>query len=163
MIQARTDENGTFRIAGLPPGIYYIAAQQSEESTWIHQQFRMIRKLIYAQSYYPGVSQLGSATPIDLKAAQEVEANFSLTAESTYNIAGTVGDADQISSGKPSRGKQAKISILCRMSLHQMASSKQSFPLAHSPSVDMRRQVRRYRLAALRSLSVPILQMFQLR
>lgn len=96
MVEARTDDNGTFRVADLAPAIYYIAVQQSQESTWIPSAIPNGRKLIYAQSFYPGVSQLGSATPIELKAGQEVEADFSLNAESTYSVAGTVGDTDQI-------------------------------------------------------------------
>jgi hypothetical protein len=99
MVRAQTDENGSFRIAGLPPAIYYIATEQSREATWIPSAIPNGRKQTYAQSFYPGVAQLGVASPIELGAGQEAEANFSLTAEPTYKINGALSGPDEISSG----------------------------------------------------------------
>ncbi|HEX3738196.1 MAG TPA: carboxypeptidase-like regulatory domain-containing protein [Terriglobales bacterium] len=99
MMSAKTDDSGSFRIAGLPPAIYYVAAEQSQEPTWMPSAIPNGRKQIYAQSYYPGVSQLGIASPIELGAGEEVEANFLLVGEPTYIVAGTLSGPDEISAG----------------------------------------------------------------
>jgi len=99
MVQSQTDENGAFRIAGLPPSIYFIATEQSREPIWMPSAVPNARRQVYAQSFYPGVTQLSMASPIDLGAGQEVEADFSLTAEMTYKVAGVFSAPDEISSG----------------------------------------------------------------
>ena len=90
MASAQTDENGDFRIAGLPPSIYFIATEQSREPIWMPSAVPSSRWQVYAQSFYPGVTELSMASPINLGAGQEVEADFSLTAETTYKVAGAL-------------------------------------------------------------------------
>ncbi|HXF12831.1 MAG TPA: carboxypeptidase-like regulatory domain-containing protein [Terriglobales bacterium] len=99
MVQSLTDENGAFRIAGLPPSIYFIATEQSREPIWMPSAVPSARRQVYAQSFYPGVTQLSMASPINLGGGQEVEADFSLTAEMTYKVAGALSTPDEISSG----------------------------------------------------------------
>ncbi len=96
---AQTDENGNFRIAGLPQATYVVATEQSREPVWMPSPIPNSRMQVYAQSFYPGVSQLSIASPIDLAAGQEVETDFSLTAEPTYKVAGALAGLEEISSG----------------------------------------------------------------
>lgn len=88
--QARTDDQGEFRIAGLQSGSYYVAVDQSAETTLSQRGVPNAREQIFAKVYYPGVSDLSAATPIDLSAGREAEVNFSLSAEPMYRVSGSV-------------------------------------------------------------------------
>jgi len=88
--QGHTNEDGEFRIAGLPPAKYYISVDQSQETTLSQRGVQNPREQSYAQSFYPGVSDLGGAAVLELAAGREVEANFTLAAEPIYQIGGGV-------------------------------------------------------------------------
>lgn len=89
---ATTDDLGQFRIAGMPPGSYYVVASSTE--TW-----RTDRKetLGYASTYFPGgpidFAQLVTLAP----SQQRTDLDFSLHASRTGRIAGRV----QTESGQP--------------------------------------------------------------
>jgi hypothetical protein len=86
---ARSHEDGKFRIANLLPGTYYLEAgpARDESRLVVHDEKP---KTGYSSLYYPGVPDLPSASPIQLRAGQQVEADFSLPAVPVYNISGTV-------------------------------------------------------------------------
>jgi Carboxypeptidase regulatory-like domain len=88
--QASTDENGDFRIYGLPADTYYLAVGQSQEATLAQIGIPNAREQTYAQVFYPGVSNQSAAAPIELHAGEKVEADFELTAEPLYQVAGIV-------------------------------------------------------------------------
>jgi hypothetical protein len=88
--QGNTNEEGEFRIAGLPPGKYYISVDQNQQTTLSKRGVQNPREQTYAQSYYPGVSDLGGAAVLELAAGREVEANFTLAPEPMYEIGGSV-------------------------------------------------------------------------
>jgi hypothetical protein len=88
--QAATDEDGDFRIPGLPAGTYYVAVDQSQETTLGQRGIANAREQIYARVFYPGVPEFGAATPLELSAGREVEANFSLAPEPVYHVSGGV-------------------------------------------------------------------------
>jgi hypothetical protein len=96
--QSQTLEDGSYRIADVPPGTYYLAVDQSHETTLSQPGVSNPREQGYAQVFYPGVTELGTAAPIELRGGQEVEANFALTAEPFYRIAGFVTGQDQLPS-----------------------------------------------------------------
>jgi hypothetical protein len=89
---ATTDDLGQFRIAGLPPGSYYVVASSTE--TW-----RTDRKETfgYASTYFPGgsidLAQLVTLAP----SQQRTDLDFSLHASRTGRISGRV----QTESGQP--------------------------------------------------------------
>jgi hypothetical protein len=87
-IQTPTNEDGEFRIAGLPAGTYYIAVNQSSVTTPAQQGVPNSREQVYAKVLYPGVSDFSAATPLEVTPGREVEANFSLTAEPVYAVSG---------------------------------------------------------------------------
>jgi len=85
----QTDEDGKFRIANLMPGTYYLAAGPS----WEHNQLLPGGggpKTGYSNSYYPGVSDLASASPIRLAAGQQAQADLSLNTSPLFHVNGTV-------------------------------------------------------------------------
>jgi Carboxypeptidase regulatory-like domain len=82
---ATPDEEGNFRISGLLPGIYYVAVGPSTSMLRIDTQASG-----YSEVFYPGVSDIGSATPFDLPAGQQVEADFSLKREPVFQVSGTI-------------------------------------------------------------------------
>lgn len=87
----RTDEDGGFRIAGLPPGRYYVAVKATNIG----------RRVLGAQTptnnetyplvvYYPTATDAASAGEIDLHAGQQVEVPFSLKTQPGFKVAGVV-------------------------------------------------------------------------
>jgi Carboxypeptidase regulatory-like domain len=84
---ATPDEDGDFRISGLLPGTYYIAAgpNASLSSLGINTQASG-----YSEVFYPGVSDIASAEPFELAAGQQVEADFSLKPERVFQVSGTI-------------------------------------------------------------------------
>jgi hypothetical protein len=86
---AQTDEDGRFRIANLLPGTYYLEAgpARDESRLAVHDEQP---KTGYPSLYYPGAPDLASASPIQLGAGQQVEADISLPAVPVYQVSGTV-------------------------------------------------------------------------
>ena len=97
--QAFTDENGDYRIANLPADFYRVAIDQSRETTLSQPGVPNAREQGYATVFYPGVSELSAAAPLELQAGQEVRANFTLTAEPIFQISGGVNSHGDIPSG----------------------------------------------------------------
>lgn len=97
--QALTDENGDFRVANLPAATYHVAVDQSQETTLSQPGIPNAREQGYAEVFYPGVSELSAAAPLELHAGQEVEADFTLTAEPIYQVSGVVNRHEDLPSG----------------------------------------------------------------
>jgi len=92
----RTDEDGLFRIAGLRSGRYFVSVAAGDagrrvlgaRSSNVIQAYPLV-------SYFPGVTDIASATPIDLVAGQRMHAPFSLAQATAFKLAGTItGMAD---------------------------------------------------------------------
>lgn len=94
--QAQTDENGDFRISSLPAGTYYIAVDQSQETTLSQRGLPNARQQGYAKVFYPGVSEFSVATPLELRPGREVEANLALAAEPIYQVSGGVSTQESL-------------------------------------------------------------------
>ena len=84
-----SDEDGHFRFANLMPGTYYLAAGPSYVETRLLPAGEK-PKAGFPSVYYPGVSDLASASPIQLTAGQQSQADFSLSAVPVYQLAGSV-------------------------------------------------------------------------
>ncbi len=87
---ASTDEDGYFRFAGLRPGSYYVSAAPFTPVVDTTLDAEQPPKSGYAGVYYPGVPDLASASPIQLVAGQQAEANLSLSQVPVYAVSGTV-------------------------------------------------------------------------
>jgi hypothetical protein len=96
--QATTDDNGNFRIAGLPADTYYLQVAQNQETTLSRRGVPNPREQGYAAFFYPGVADSSSATPIEVTGGREVEANFSIAAEPLYEVSGIVSAQENLNS-----------------------------------------------------------------
>jgi len=92
--QTATDENGNFRIAGLPANTYYLQVAQNQQTTLSRRGVPNPREQSYAEVFYPGVADFNSATPIQLTGGREVEVNFSIAAEPLYEVSGMVSSQE---------------------------------------------------------------------
>jgi hypothetical protein len=97
--QARTNEDGEFRVVGLQAGTYCVAVDQSSVTTLSQKGVPNAREQIFAKVVYPGVSDLASATPIEIVPGREVEANFTLSPEPMYQVSGTLTGASNMVTG----------------------------------------------------------------
>ena len=86
---AESDEDGLFRFAGLKPGTYYLSAGPREGELQLMPEGEK-QKSGFAHVYYPGVPDFAAASPIQLGAGQQMEADFSLSAVPVYQLAGMV-------------------------------------------------------------------------
>jgi hypothetical protein len=83
---AITNEDGEFRVAELPPGAYYVLAEDARPV-----MPRMTEaNVAYPPTYYPGVPDLSSAAAINVQGAQVVRLDFRMRAQPVYEISGTV-------------------------------------------------------------------------
>jgi hypothetical protein len=96
--QTTTDDNGNFRIAGLPADTYYLQIAQNQETTLSRRGVPNPREQSYAEVFYPGAADFNSATPIALTGGREVEANFSIAAEPLYDLSGMVSAQENLNS-----------------------------------------------------------------
>ena len=74
----RTDEDGQFRIANLPPGNFYVVAEAKGEGEGVPLRLagRAGQARGYATTYYPDAPDKSSATVIHLSAGQQMRADF---------------------------------------------------------------------------------------
>jgi Carboxypeptidase regulatory-like domain len=86
---AESDEDGRFRFANLLPGTYYLAVGPGgNEGRLVAHDGKP--RTGYPITYYPGAPDLASASPIQLDAGQQRQADFSMAAGAVYHISGTV-------------------------------------------------------------------------
>jgi protocatechuate 3,4-dioxygenase beta subunit len=90
MGNGRTDDRGIYRVFGLHPGSYKVAAGQDEQSGF----GRMRDKAAYRRTYYPEATEASAATVIELKEGGEVS-NIDITvgrALVKYSASGRIVD-----------------------------------------------------------------------
>ena len=96
--RATTDDDGNFRIAGLPADTYCLQVGQNQQTTLSRRGVPNPQEQGYAEVFYPGVADFNSATPIELTGGREVEANFSIAAEPLYEVSGIVTTQENLNS-----------------------------------------------------------------
>ena len=104
---AATDDRGEYRLFGLKPGEYYLKATENPDETSMFTRgvdmdmtdYELVREMAvqYAPLYYPGVLQPSEAQPVQLRAGEEIAADFSMRHIKTVQVSGHVVGAD----GKP--------------------------------------------------------------
>lgn len=94
---ARTDDEGNFRLAELRHGRYYLSFPSTNGGGWSNS-FQLNSKKQEEQGYgaqfYPGVPDLKSATVIEIRPGAQVHIVQALTRERWFQVAGVVRGAD---------------------------------------------------------------------
>jgi hypothetical protein len=85
-----TGEDGSFRVANLMPGVYYLVAGPHDLPSFAASGKSAVPEFGYPEALFPGVSDVHAATPIVLSAGQEAQADFALPAERVYRVSGIV-------------------------------------------------------------------------
>ncbi|HKW19422.1 MAG TPA: carboxypeptidase-like regulatory domain-containing protein [Terriglobales bacterium] len=90
-----TNEDGEFRIANLTAGSYYIEAEPGDYARHAADSDddvgrADIRDEGYAAAFYPGASDMSSATPFEIGAGQEADIELSLRPLIIYKVSGRV-------------------------------------------------------------------------
>ena len=87
----RTDDQGGFRLFGLPPGDYYVSAVNRSGMMMMNTSINNTEAEGFAPTYYPGTPNLGEATRIPLRSGQEMTgANFAMTVARMARVRGRV-------------------------------------------------------------------------
>ena len=86
----QTDEDGNYRIAGLPKGEYYVTIKPGDR----------VRRLLRAMGkdnrgyplflFHPGAPLIDGATPVELVPGQHQEINFALNTRPAYQVSGKI-------------------------------------------------------------------------
>jgi protocatechuate 3,4-dioxygenase beta subunit len=97
---ATSDDEGRFRLFGLQPGSYLIAANAAENNfdggimtpAYTSNSAAPSKQVptTYTTTYYPNETSPERATPIVVKAGDAAQANFTLTRVRAYSVSGTV-------------------------------------------------------------------------
>jgi 5-hydroxyisourate hydrolase-like protein (transthyretin family) len=87
--QVTTEEDGHFRMAGLRPGRYLLAAGPSLPTVRVLLS-RGVRKEGFGTMFYPGVPDMDAATPLALAGGQQVTADLALKLEPAFQVSGTL-------------------------------------------------------------------------
>jgi phage gp45-like len=88
--QGRTDDEGEYRISGLSAGTYYIVVDPGTDTRLSQRGVPNAREEGFPKVFYPGVPELSAATPLEVSAGREVEANFVVSPEPIYHVSGEV-------------------------------------------------------------------------
>jgi hypothetical protein len=82
----RTDDQGGFRLYGLPPGDYFVSA--TNRNNMFGPNINNQEADGFAPTYYPGTPNVGEAARLTLKGGQEMTANFSLVVARMARVSG---------------------------------------------------------------------------
>jgi len=84
-----TDDLGEFRVSSLPPGTYWVSASRQQMMGMPGgPEAKQTRQ--YVRTFYPGATDVQSASPVDVKPGDEVPVNISLMKMETAEVKGTV-------------------------------------------------------------------------
>jgi len=113
-----TDDQGSFRIANIPPGSYLVRAGGLIEHPMEQVALKQAHgeTLQYRDTYYPGTSMLNEATPLEVDPEAEASGiRFSVVTEKTYTIAGKV-----VNQGKGGQPKPTEVHFTKQSDAEQM-------------------------------------------
>ena len=94
---AVTDDQGSFRLAGLRPGRYYLSFPLINNGSWsttYRLRSRKNEERGYGVQFYPGVPDLKSATALEIRAGAQVHIAQTLSPQRLFDVEGVVHGAD---------------------------------------------------------------------
>lgn len=97
---AKTDDQGNFRLAELRPGRYYLSCPSTNNGGWSTTDQLTSKKQEeqgYGAQFYPGVPDLESATFIEVQAGAQVHIVQTLSPQRLFQVAGVLRGADSAS------------------------------------------------------------------
>ena len=109
--RAVSDDQGTFRMEGLEPGMYYIRAGGLIRHPRPDKGLKEGPGggLRYRDTYYPGTGRLDEARPVEIGSAEgPANIRIPLTTERTYTVSGVMVDAGRSGVLKPSHVEVVK-------------------------------------------------------
>jgi protocatechuate 3,4-dioxygenase beta subunit len=83
----RTDDQGGFRLYGLPPGDYFISAN-NRSNQFMGPEVTNTEADGFAPTYFPGTPNISEAARVTVKAGQEMSANFALVVARMARVRG---------------------------------------------------------------------------
>ena len=94
--EAVTDDQGSFRIAELKSGSYYLSlvARSGGYSIFAELSRKKNVETGYGSQFYPGVTDVGSATPISVRPGAQVHISQILSRERLFDVSGVVHGAN---------------------------------------------------------------------
>ncbi len=100
---AATDDQGSFRIANLSPGSYYLAAEDAQSRVWGNTEGvrpgRAASRLTSVLTYYPDAVDAANAIPLEIAPGSELRGlEIRIRREAVFSIRGVVIDS---ATGKP--------------------------------------------------------------
>jgi hypothetical protein len=100
LVPTKTDDRGEYRLYNLPPGQYWVKAQEDGAQISETSDPPDGRMLMYPPTFYPGTTQIRDAEPVLLEVGQERRIDIMLVPWRTAHVSGHVIAAD----GTPARG-----------------------------------------------------------
>lgn len=88
---ASSRDDGSFRLANLPAGRYYISVQAGNRVRTLEELTQNHPMGYPAAVYYPAAPDRESAAPLDLTVGQKVEIQFTLKPQPVFKISGEIG------------------------------------------------------------------------
>jgi hypothetical protein len=95
---ARTNDRGEYRFFWVTPGRYYVAGGSSSASFTFGVSNTSPNEPgdSYLLTYYPGVTDINRATPVDVKSGSEMALDFVTPRQQLYTISGKVVDPNPV-------------------------------------------------------------------
>jgi len=93
---AATDDEGNFRIAELTPGSYHLSFVPVSRGGWVTYEKLNRKKQTdegYGAQFYPGVADVESSTPIELRGGAAVHITQALSRQRLFEVSGVVRGA----------------------------------------------------------------------
>jgi Carboxypeptidase regulatory-like domain len=112
-----SNDLGEYRIFGLAPGEYFIRAAFSGNSMtggFISFDIDQFGDSTYAPTFYPGVQEGSQATPINIRAADDIRVNFTLSPTRAFSVRGKVINPS-------ASGGRASLTLMPRYEMEQFS------------------------------------------
>lgn len=85
-----TNEDGEFRVANLPPGVYYVEAGPGASFRMRRARRLQVGEEGYTTAFYPGATDPTGASPIVLTPGQQQEVHFALKPQPVFKLSGVI-------------------------------------------------------------------------